>query len=964
MDTSTKETEKQCVLCCQEIDIFALGKCDHPVCYRCSTKMRVLCEQKYCAVCREELDKVVFAKKRENFASLPYQKFPCDKNHDIYFKDEQIYAQYRHLLLPECIHCAEPKVFSKFEELEQHMRKQHELFSCKLCSKHLKIFSYERKWYTRKELARHRTQGDPDDTSHRGHPLCKFCDERYLDNDELLKHLRRDHYFCHFCDADGSQEYYCDYQYLSEHFRESHYLCEEGRCATEQFTHAFRTEIDYKAHKAAAHSKNRAEARQNRQIDLQFNYAPRQQRRNEGQVTGEDYQELHHRGRGRPERQGAQKSWRYSREEEDRDVAAAMRASLAMRRQEERGAMKDRGASKVKERVEKTDPEELRSRTGPVNPTANTPPVKTMKSSNPEDEDDFPALGATAAVSIVKPVAAPTPVVTHSRLKEDDFPSLSVANVSAPMTPAYSAQPKKNSSFQEEDFPALVPKVRPLKVATGTKSAWSSQAAAPKAPAPATTKPAAVPPGPQLLSSTSLSSSKRKKKVGESGKAQVNWSPLNSDEECGGLTQQEFRAVPTMLDISSLLTVKGSSSNNKPQMPQTQKPQTQKLQTQKLQTQKPQTQKLQTQKLQTQKPQTQKPQTQKPQTQKPQTQKPQTQKLQTQKLPNLTTNMEPTSMPKENDKKKKQLKNSAVSSALAAGTENTLTESCPVGTIVQKENVPEKTRSKPGLANGYPDKSPSTNKKIAPVTTPNTDQLTEQEEEFPALTAQKPPPGFQTSFPIKTSNPPPATAAPTPPPGLASAAHKPPPGFTGVPLNSNVPEPSSYSTSVTSVSTGGYSVPEDFQQRNLDLILSIKKYLHNDESLFNQFKNYSAQFRQGVISATQYHRSCKDLLGEDFNRIFNELLVLLPDTSKQQELLTAHADSKALEKQTGKKNKNKKNVWQTPPTISNIAAELDCHICPTCRQVLAPKDFNPHKSQHSMESEEFPSLQSISRIIS
>lgn len=51
-------------------------------------------------------------------------------------------------------------------------------------------------------------QGDPDDTSHRGHPLCKFCDERYLDNDELLKHLRRDHYFCHFCDADGAQDYY------------------------------------------------------------------------------------------------------------------------------------------------------------------------------------------------------------------------------------------------------------------------------------------------------------------------------------------------------------------------------------------------------------------------------------------------------------------------------------------------------------------------------------------------------------------------------------------------------------------------------------------------------------------------------------------------------------------------------------------------------------------------------------
>lgn len=54
----SKETEKICVLCCQEVEVFAVGKCDHPVCYRCSTKMRVLCDQKYCAVCREELDKV------------------------------------------------------------------------------------------------------------------------------------------------------------------------------------------------------------------------------------------------------------------------------------------------------------------------------------------------------------------------------------------------------------------------------------------------------------------------------------------------------------------------------------------------------------------------------------------------------------------------------------------------------------------------------------------------------------------------------------------------------------------------------------------------------------------------------------------------------------------------------------------------------------------------------------------
>ncbi|XP_038551888.1 E3 ubiquitin-protein ligase ZNF598 [Micropterus salmoides] len=926
---TTKEPEKHCVLCCQEVEIFALGRCDHPVCYRCSTKMRVLCEQKYCAVCREELDKVVFVKKLEAFSCLPYQQFSCEKKHDIYFSDDRIYAQYRHLLLPECLRCSEPKVFSKFEELDYHMRKQHELFCCKLCTKHLKIFSHERKWYTRKELARHRVHGDPDDTSHRGHPLCKFCDDRYLDNDELLKHLRRDHYFCHFCDADGSQEYYSDYPYLSEHFRQSHYLCEEGRCATEQFTHAFRTEIDYKAHKAAEHSKNRAEARQNRHIDLQFNYAPRQQRRNEGMVTGEDYEEMRHSRGGRGGRpQGGQKSWRYSREEEDREVAAARRASLAMHRQEERGAVQERSAPKHcrEERPERTEPEEPRHRTGNIKPTSK-PPVRTMKSSNPE-EDDFPALGATAAPSIVKPAPAAV-TAPRAALKEDDFPSLSAVALTSPMTPAYSAQPKKTSSFQEEDFPALVSKIRPLKTASGTKSAWSNHTAVakPTTHPPPSSRPA--PPlssascGPQLLSSSTTSSSRKKKKVGENGKATCTRSPPSSDEDIKGMTQQEFRSVPTMLDISSLLTVKGGNS----------KPPTV--------------------------------------TSKPPNPNP---------TPNPSTDP-PTS---KASKKKKQQKNPAAPSTSVSSASG-LTQSVSaisVETAAQKENVPEKTWSKPlsdpvtaaltsGLANSHPEKSPPVGKEAVMVTPPpSTDPPLQQEEEFPALMTKNPPPGFKTPFPLKASAPAPSSALPPPPPGLGISATKPPPGFTGIPLNSNVVEPAPPAVNLPpKLSSSGYLVPEDFHQRNLELIQSIRKYLHNDESKFNEFKNYSAQFRQSVISAAQYHRSCKDLLGDDFNCIFHELLVLLPDTGKQQELLTAHGDCKALEKQSGtgggKKNKNKKNAWQVPTTVANAAAaELECRVCPICRQVVAPKDFNSHKTLHIRDNEEFPSLQSISRIIS
>ena len=53
-----------CVVCCQRVpgpsrkEFYAIGPCDHPVCVECSTKMRVLCDQDECAICRGEITKV------------------------------------------------------------------------------------------------------------------------------------------------------------------------------------------------------------------------------------------------------------------------------------------------------------------------------------------------------------------------------------------------------------------------------------------------------------------------------------------------------------------------------------------------------------------------------------------------------------------------------------------------------------------------------------------------------------------------------------------------------------------------------------------------------------------------------------------------------------------------------------------------------------------------------------------
>uniref|UniRef100_A0A8C5KIE8 RING-type E3 ubiquitin transferase n=1 Tax=Jaculus jaculus TaxID=51337 RepID=A0A8C5KIE8_JACJA len=857
-----------------------MGRCDHPVCYRCSTKMRVLCEQRYCAVCREELRQVVFGKKLPAFATIPIHQLQHEKKYDIYFADGKVFALYRQLLQHECPQCPQLPPFGLFGDLEQHMRKQHELFCCKLCLKHLKIFTYERKWYSRKDLARHRMQGDPDDTSHRGHPLCKFCDERYLDNDELLKHLRRDHYFCHFCDSDGAQDYYSDYAYLREHFREKHFLCEEGRCSTEQFTHAFRTEIDLKAHKTACHSRSRAEARQNRQIDLQFSFVPRHSRRSEGVVGGEDYEEVdryNRQGRaGRASGRGAQQSrrgsWRYKREEEDREVAAAIRASVAAQQQEETRRTEDReeGGRPKKEETAARGPEELRGpRRLPRTQGEGSGP-KEVLTNGPLSQEAFPATGSVAATPST--LLPPTP-----KLKDEDFPSLcastsscctTAATGSVGLALAYPGPTKGKNTFQDEDFPALVSSAPKPTAPSSLISAWNSSCSKKGAP-------------PTSGALAAAGGSQPSRKAGKGNRSSRKGGPPPVDEEeGGGLTVQELRSVPTTVAVSSLLgpvSTQSSTKGNKKKKVGSEKPGA--------------------------------------------TSSPLPPSDCTQKTPGADQGPEASTSKAE----------------------------VPAAIIVNGHS------EGPALARSTPKEPPGLPRPLGPLPCPT------PQEDFPALGGpcpprMPPPPGFNTVVLLKGTPPP-------PPPGLVPPVSKPPPGFSSfLPSSQPACVPSSTTTMKTPrlpPTPRAYLVPENFRERNLQLIQSIKDFLQSDEARFSRFKSQSGEFRQGMISAAQYYKSCWDLLGENFQKIFSELLVLLPDTAKQQELLSAHTDFRGREKAPGAKSKKKKNVWQA----STQQAGLDCCVCPTCQQVLAHDDVSSHQALHAARDDDFPSLQAIARII-
>ncbi|XP_014217969.1 E3 ubiquitin-protein ligase ZNF598, partial [Copidosoma floridanum] len=299
-----------CIVCYKNVKYYSIGMCEHPVCYECSTRMRVLCQQNECPICRQDLPKVVFTKEVKPFRLLKKGTL-FDNKFNIFFETQEIQNDFNKLLAHECNICDRTQVFNSFTSLKDHMKRKHDLHYCDLCVENVKIFSHERRCYTKADLSLHRRKGDVDDKSHKGHPICEFCDKRYMDTDELYRHLRRDHLFCHFCDADGLHHYYSSYDYLREHFQKEHYLCEEGGCADEQFTSVFRTDIDLKAHKSSVHGKQlgKVAAKQARTLELEFTLTPRvdfRNRRGGGQAgasrnprdeAGASYQRHHHNSR-------------------------------------------------------------------------------------------------------------------------------------------------------------------------------------------------------------------------------------------------------------------------------------------------------------------------------------------------------------------------------------------------------------------------------------------------------------------------------------------------------------------------------------------------------------------------------------------------------------------------------------------------------------------------------------------
>ncbi|KAK0393032.1 hypothetical protein QR680_000024 [Steinernema hermaphroditum] len=256
-------TPKECVICCKVSDLFGVGDCRHPVCMECAIRMRIISDQESCPQCRGNIVVMHFVEASHddwNSYSLPTQfvDHPDSTAFNIRFASEYAKTAYDRYLSHTCRICNKGKeefIAPTFEALRHHYGQKHRQFFCHICNDNLRLFSWERKTYSREALQMHMKKGDKDDKSFKGHPSCLFCTERFFDNEQQYKHLRKDHFFCQICEADGvTSVFYKEMAELLTHYQKEHFPCTNDEC--KQMGIVFRSELELNLHTASEHNNN------------------------------------------------------------------------------------------------------------------------------------------------------------------------------------------------------------------------------------------------------------------------------------------------------------------------------------------------------------------------------------------------------------------------------------------------------------------------------------------------------------------------------------------------------------------------------------------------------------------------------------------------------------------------------------------------------------------------------------
>lgn len=272
-----EEEEASCLICCEPIDYFSVGECEHRfVCSQCTLRRRGLYKEMHCCICKQDLEKTIFSRSSTKpFRSLKLSGMFFDETSKCYFEDQSHFEQAQKLwkfACPVCDkECEHP--LASLSNLKKHL-KTHHMSYCDLCLQHRKIFLKEHKVYTPAALEKHEFgEGEKELDQHQ---WCEFCTRLFFDKDDIFQHLMKEHFTCHLCERNGIKyHYFKDYRSLERHFRRQHFICEDKGCLEKKFI-VFGTALDLRAHDLKFHMQERgltrAEMKQAQRLDIDLFY--------------------------------------------------------------------------------------------------------------------------------------------------------------------------------------------------------------------------------------------------------------------------------------------------------------------------------------------------------------------------------------------------------------------------------------------------------------------------------------------------------------------------------------------------------------------------------------------------------------------------------------------------------------------------------------------------------------------
>ncbi|XP_042454654.1 E3 ubiquitin-protein ligase hel2-like [Zingiber officinale] len=434
--------DDSCAVCADPLEWVAYGPCGHrEVCSTCVVRLRFVLGDRRCCICKTECPIIFVTKALGDYTRVVADfsvfltgategktgQYWYHEDTQAYFDDADHYKMIKAMCRLSCSICDNNSEsqggestkrrtrFRSIEQLNGHLRHQHNLFMCNLCLEGRKVFICEQKLYTRSQLNQHKSTGDSEvdgTESERGgfmgHPMCEFCRNRFYGDNELYMHMSTEHYTCHICQRQhpGQYDYFRDYNDLEMHFRQEHFLCENEACLEKKFI-VFQTEAEMKRHNALEHGGNMSRSMRNAalRIPTSFRY-----RRNEQEQR---------RGRGRGFRQNSSGD----------QLTMAIQASLETaadadgRFQDSSfGAHSDSGNRRMRRVDTGTGSSEVSTvhegPEGPLNQSTRTTPILEESSFPPLSDRELPEPSSRYAQALSQSSRNP------AKLREESFPPL------------------------------------------------------------------------------------------------------------------------------------------------------------------------------------------------------------------------------------------------------------------------------------------------------------------------------------------------------------------------------------------------------------------------------------------------------------------------------------------------------------------------------------------------------------